>query len=171
MVAKELVIDNLLCLGRKSMGKKIKHMIVFIFVMSLIVAITFLNTYYEAKQDIWKICSLALESGVEMDPVLNDGMKYIAIDFTSAIDFSPKDKERVLSYFNNKYQIDVIESSFEELRANGLVGDGNSIEGILLSINKISTGFLSVKIEGRKFRSGLGAVGFKAKISYGGINR
>lgn len=153
------------------MSKKIKQIIVSICAMTLIVTITFLNTYYEAKQNIWKICSLALEAGVEMDPGLNDGMKYIAIDFTSAINFSPKDKQRVISYFYNRYQIDVIESSYEELRANGLVGDDNSIEGILLSIDKVSTGFLSVNIEGRKFKSGLGAIGFKSKILYGGFDK
>lgn len=83
---------------------------------------------------MWYIYSLAFDSAMDLDTGLNYGMKYIAIDTNFLKGMTPKDKRRIINYFENKYKVDVFESNYDELNKKGLVNEDKSIDGILLLI-------------------------------------
>lgn len=108
--------------------------------------------------------TIALDSFIPIDDGLNSDMKYIAIDTNTLTHASETDKKFILKYFE-KYNLEIMDETFDSLKEKGLVKEGNYIEGLLLSIDEIK--FVSnntVEIEGSKFRSGLGAVGVKCVI-------
>lgn len=109
------------------------------------------------------IYSQVLDSYMTIDPGLNDDIKYIAIDFDT-LEGVEEEKNLIKKYFE-KYNLEVIDESFESLKEKGMVKEGNYIEGILLSIESIEfTSDNRAVVEGSKFRSGKGAVGFKSTI-------
>jgi len=111
-----------------------------------------------------EIYSLALDSMMPIDEGLNGDMKYIAIDTSSLKDATEEDKKYILKYFE-KYKVQVMEGSFESLNGQGMVKEGNYIEGVLLKVENIDFSLTNkVKVEGSKFRSGLGAIGVKTQL-------
>ena len=116
----------------------------------------------------YSIYTEVLDSYMGKDPGLESGMKYIAIDLESLKNAEEKDKENILKYFA-KYNLEVKGESFKTLKEKGMVKEGNYIEGLLLSVENVE--FVSdseVIIEGSKFRSGTGALGFKSVVKYDG---
>ncbi|GAA0182571.1 hypothetical protein SH2C18_49260 [Clostridium sediminicola] len=116
------------------------------------------------KTKLSDIYTIAMDSFIPLDDGLNGDMKYIAINTQTLTDASEADKKYILKYFE-KYNVEVIDETFDTLKEKGMVKDGNYIEGILLSIDDIN--FISdneVEIEGTKFRSGKGAIGVKSVI-------
>ncbi|MEW9096601.1 MAG: hypothetical protein AB2417_16090 [Clostridiaceae bacterium] len=110
------------------------------------------------------IYSQVLDSYMTIDPGLNDDIKYIAIDFDTLEGVEEEEKNLIIKYFE-KYNLEVINESFESLKEKDMVKEGNYIEGILLSIESIEfTANNQAVVEGSKFRSGKGAVGFKSTI-------
>ncbi|WP_315121662.1 hypothetical protein [uncultured Clostridium sp.] len=110
------------------------------------------------------ICSQTLDSYMTIDSGLNDDIKYIAIDFDTLKGVEGEEKNLIIKYFE-KYNLEVIDESFESLKEKGMVKEGNYIEGILLSIKSIEfTSDNRAVVKGSKFRSGKGAVGFKSTI-------
>lgn len=106
----------------------------------------------------WEVYCRALDSLMREDIGLNDGMEYIAVNINSLEGLNEKDKEKVLKYFE-KYNVKVINESFESLREKGMVKDGNGIDGLLLSVDKSNTYIAVLTFEQSKFRTGTGAIG------------
>ncbi|HHV28978.1 MAG TPA: hypothetical protein GXX73_05165 [Clostridium sp.] len=99
-----------------------------------------------------------------IDEGLNGDMEYIAIETQTLENATESDKKAVLEYFK-KYDVKIMDESFETLKAKGMVKDLNSLDGLLLRIvkvDKISDN--EIIIECSKFRSGLGAVGVKCVL-------
>jgi hypothetical protein len=112
----------------------------------------------------YDIYTLALDSFMPIDDGLNGGMQYIAIDTKTLKDATETDKAAIMKYFE-KYNVKVIDESFDSLKAKGMVKDMNYIEGLLLSVKSIELKTDGEAIvEGSKFRSGLGAIGVKSTI-------
>ncbi len=113
------------------------------------------------------IYTLALESMMPVDEGLNHDMKYIAIDCSKLRYISEPEKEQILKYFNSKYNIKTMDASYDKLKEMGMVNDAsNSLEGILLNISKANViDKKNVIIEGYKYKSGLGSVGVKSKVT------
>ena len=111
----------------------------------------------------------ALDSFMPLDEGLNGGMKYIAIDTSSLEHLSESNKAELLKYFE-KYDVEVKDASFDELKEQGLFNEDTlSLEGILLKIENFE--ILSkkkIKIEGSKYRSGLGAIGVNCVLEHKG---
>lgn len=116
------------------------------------------------SSDLATIYSIALEAIMPVDDALNEDMTYIAINGGTLVDATDEDMQTILSYFN-KYNVEVKNTSFKELEEEGLVQEGNYIEGILLEIDDVeSKTDDKVVLNVSKFRSGLGAIGIKATI-------
>jgi hypothetical protein len=118
----------------------------------------------EDKSEYDKIYNIALDSFMRLDEGLNGEMKYIAINSKTLKNATNQDILEILDYFK-KYDVKVFDESFDSLKEKGMVKQGNSLEGVLLeiiSIEEISEN--KIKIEGSKFRSGLGAISVESII-------
>lgn len=126
------------------------------------------NTGIEPKEHLEEIYSVALDSIMEQDGALSSDMEYIAIDMSNFEEVDESGKEEILSYFKNKYNVDAIDSTFEQLEEKGLYDpDTMSLDGVLLNIERIDFKFNNkVFFEGSKYRSGSGAVGVEGTVHY-----
>lgn len=114
--------------------------------------------------DLATIYRLALEAVMPIDEGLNGDMTYIAINGETLVDATEEDITYILDYFT-KYDLEVKNKSFKALKEDGLVKDGNYIEGILLGIDDVeSKTDDKMVLHVSKFRSGLGAIGVKVTV-------
>ena len=95
-------------------------------------------------------------------------MEYIAIDMSNFKDVDESDKEEILSYFKEKYKVDIMDATLEQLKEKGLYNsDTMALDGVLLEIEKVDFKFNNeIFFEGSKYRSSLGAVGINVKVHY-----
>lgn len=129
---------------------------------------------YTAKEFIVKsgclkeIYIMALDSMMPIDEGLNSDMKYIAIDGSKLRYISESEKEQLLKYFGDKYNVKAMDASYDRLKEMGMTkGALGSLEGILLSFSKITVvDKKNVLIEGSKYKSGTGGIGAMSRITY-----
>lgn len=144
---------------------KLKHFIILMFVVLILSAC---NNGVNPKEDLGEIYSIALNSIMEQDEALSHDMEYIAIDMSNFEEVDESDKKEILSYFKEKYKVDVMEATFEQLKEKGLYDpDTMALDGVLLRIEKVE--FKSnnnIFFEGSKYRSGLGAIGVEVTVHY-----
>ena len=144
---------------------KIKHFSILL-VLSLLLSAC--NTGIEPSKHLGEIYSVALNSIMEQDEALSSDMEYIAIDMSNFEDADESDKEEILSYFKEKYKVEVMDTTLEQLKEKGLYNsDTMGLDGVLLRIEKVD--FKSnnrIFFEGSKYCSGLGAVGVEVKVHY-----
>lgn len=119
----------------------------------------------DSKSSMAQLYCVALDSFIPIDEALNRDMKYIAIDIDTLEISTEEEKEKIKEYFA-KYQVPVIFESFNSLEEKGKVGEGNSIEGILLRVEKTEVSKKNALVEGSKFRSGVGAVGVHCELKF-----
>lgn len=103
-----------------------------------------------------------------VDTALHADMKFLAIDMDTLNYATDGDKSKIIEHFMEKFNIEVKDASFDDLIEQGLVKDGNAIDGVLLSIDKIDVNNSVITVEGSKFRSGNGANGFKSVLKKSG---
>jgi hypothetical protein len=105
---------------------------------------------------------------MELDPGLNSNMEFIAIDMSNFNDLNEDDKDDILLFFKEKYEVDVMDATMEELKEKGLYNpETTALNGVLLEIQSVD--FKSNHIiffEGSKYRSGLGAIGVEGTVHY-----
>ncbi|AMO86686.1 hypothetical protein B857_01535 [Solibacillus isronensis B3W22] len=144
---------------------KIKHFSILL-VLSLLLSAC--NTGIEPSEHLGEIYSVALDSIMEQDEALSSDMEYIAIDMSNFEDAAERDKEEILSYFKEKYKVEVMDATLEQLKEKGLYNsDTMGLDGVLLRIEKVDFKFNNeIFFEGSKYRSGLGAVGVEVKVHY-----
>jgi len=122
------------------------------------------NGEEESVNGITQAYIMALEAILQEDPGLNRDMKYIAIDTKTLDDIAQIDREYILEYFK-KYHKEILDASMEDLKKKGLFDEETlSIEGVLLTFEKINIKTNKLTIEGSKFKSGLGAIGMECII-------
>ena len=126
------------------------------------------NTGLEPKEHLGEIYTVALDSIMEQDKALSSEMKYIAIDMSNFDDVDEDSKKEILNYFKEKYKVDVIDATFEQLKEKGLYNrDTMSLDGVLLRIEKVEFKVNDdIFFEGSKYRSGLGAVGVEVTVHH-----
>ena len=144
---------------------KIKHFSILL-VLSLLLSAC--NTGIEPSEHLGEIYSVALDSIMEQDEALSSDMEYIAIDMSNFEDAAERDKEEILSYFKEKYKVEVMDATLEQLKEKGLYNsDTMGLDGVLLRIEKVDFKFNNkILFEGSKYRSGLGAIGLEVKVHY-----
>lgn len=131
--------------------------------------LTACNIGVDPKAHLGEIYSVALDSIMEKDEALSSEMKFIAIDMSN---FDPglseKDKKDIITFFKDKYNVDVMDATFEELKEKGFYdSDKMSLTGVLLRIEKLNFKWNhNVFFEGSKYRSGLGAIGVEGTVHY-----
>lgn len=126
------------------------------------------NTGIEPKENLGEIYSVALDSLMKQDEALNSDMEYIAIDLSNSEEVDENDKKEILNYFKEKYKVNVMDATLEQLEENGLYNpEIMLLDGVLLKIEKVDFKFNNkILIEGSKYRSGLGAIGVEVKVHY-----
>lgn len=144
---------------------KLKYFII-LFVISIFLSAC--NTGIEPKEHLGEIYSVALDSIMEQDEALSSDMEYIAIDMSNFDEVDESSKEEIFSYFKEKYKVDVMDATFEQLKEKGLYNpDTMALDGVLLRIDKVDFKFNNnIFFEGSKYRSGLGAVGVEVTVHY-----
>ncbi|KOO42787.1 hypothetical protein [Priestia koreensis] len=143
----------------------------FKFISILFVLATFLvacNMGEDPKDHLGEIYTVVLDSIMKEDKSLNSDMEFIAIDMSSFNEVNGDDKKVILSYFRDKYNVDVMNATMDKLKDQGYYNqDTMSLDGVLLKIEKIEVKFNnSVLIQASKFRSGKGAIGVESKVHY-----
>lgn len=112
-----------------------------------------------------EIYSLALEALMEEDKALNDDMAFIAIDLSNFENLNKTARQAIIDYFSDKYSIDVMDSTFEELREKGFFNEDTMVlDGVLLRMEKVDITSTKVVFTGSKYRSGLGAIGMEVTL-------
>jgi hypothetical protein len=137
-----------------------------LFILSVLLSAC--NTGIEPKDHLGEIYSIALDSIMEQDEALNSDMEYIAIDMINFEEVDESDKEEILSFFKEKYKVEVMDATLEQLKEKGLYNPNTMrLDGVLLRIEKVDFKFNNeIFFEGSKYRSGLGAVGVEVKVHY-----
>ena len=101
----------------------------------------------------------------EIDKGLNDNLKkYINIDTKSFEDFSQEDKEQLFEYISKKYSVTMLDKTFKELEDEGYIKNLSFKDGLVFNVNKyLKNNSNEVSLEGMKWVSGIGAIGFIAE--------
>lgn len=146
---------------------KVKH-ISILFVLSLLLSACNTNTATEPEERLGEIYSVALDSIMELDEGLNGEMEYIAIDMSNFEGLDEYGKKEIFSYFEEKYNVEVMDATLDQLKEKGLFHeDTMSLDGVLLSIDKfVVLSNNTVPFEGSKYRSALGGIGVKGIVHY-----
>ncbi|TFE25200.1 peptide ABC transporter substrate-binding protein [Cohnella luojiensis] len=141
---------------------RITKLFLSLAILSVMLATACSNTM--PTKDIGKLYSLALDAYMPIDEGLNGGMKYIAIDMSNFKDLDDKDKGQILKHFN-KYNVEVMEATYEQLKAKGLYDPKTMVlNGILLRVEKTEILNNKFVVEGSKYRAALGAIGTKVVV-------
>ncbi|MCG7345954.1 peptide ABC transporter substrate-binding protein [Sporosarcina sp. ACRSL] len=141
-----------------------RALLILIFMVLLLGAC---NTGRTANEEmpLVGIYSLALDSLMEEDTALNDSMTFIAVDLSNFEDLNDIDKQGILDYFSRKYDVDVMDATFEELREQGYFDEEiMRLDGVLLRMEKVDISTSKVVFTGSKYRSAKGAIGMEVLL-------
>ncbi len=140
----------------------------FSILFALSILLSACNTSIEPKEHLGEVYSVALDAIMEQNTALNRGMAFIAIDMSNFKKVDKSDKEEILSYLKEKYKVDVMDATFEQLEEKGLYNsDTMALDGILLRIENVDFKFNNeIVFEGSKYHSSLGAVGIECRVHY-----
>ncbi len=123
-----------------------------LFVLLLILSAC--NNAKESKEQLGEIYSVALDSIMEQDEALSSDFSFIAIDMNDFEEVDESDKEEIISYFKEKYKVEVMDATLEQLEEKRLYNPKTMVlDGVLLSIEKVD--FKSnnnIIFEGSKYR-------------------
>lgn len=134
----------------------------FSILFILLLFLSACSTEIEPKEHLGEIYSVALASIMEQDKVLNHEMEYIAIDMSNFEGIDESDKEEILNYLKEKYKVDVMDATFEQLKEKGM-----ELGGVLLRIEKVDfKENNNIFFEGSKSRANLGVVGVEGTVHY-----
>ncbi|WP_445486852.1 peptide ABC transporter substrate-binding protein [Niallia sp. 03133] len=94
------------------------------------------------KDHLGEIYKVALNSIMEKDEALSSGMRFIAVDMSNFDKLDEKVKEEIIIYLKEKYKVDVMDATFEELKEKGYYNpDTLALDGVLLRIEDIDFPF------------------------------
>jgi len=142
----------------------------FVIIAVLVLALALGGALFlkPAPADYASVYITALDSWFTIDPGLHAGMKYLAIDMDTLKYADDEDKRLIAEHYEQKFNIEVKDASFDDLEKQGLVINAESIDGILLSVDKVKANHFFITVEGEKFRSGDGANGIKSVLKRSG---
>lgn len=102
-----------------------------------------------------------IDSLWDIDSALNSGVSYINVDTSTFKEFNGDDKEELFEYLKKQYDVEVLDMTMKELEDAGYIKEMSFVDGISFSIDKyIVNSENKVSFEGRKWASGIGAIGF-----------
>ena len=104
-----------------------------------------------------------IDDSYQEDNGLNSEITMIALDTTEWVGLTEIEKEIIFNKMNEKYDLDIIEGTFDELAVEGLIDKDNLLfpDGIHITISNIKYNNEADKITYaiKKWRSGNGAIG------------
>ncbi len=107
-----------------------------------------------------------------LDSGLNSGINIIALDLTEITNLSETDKEILLMKLYGMYGLEVKESTFDQLAEEGLINKEELYfpTGIIITISnsEYKEDIETLRYDIRKWRSGLGAIGYKGNAKFDG---
>ncbi len=134
----------------------------------------------EVKNYTVEMYKKILDDLINQDSAINEGAKFIAIDFTNFLAYhkdeydgstqlrnlSPNEKKQLLDYCK-KYNENVIEATMEELKEKGYYDEKNMyLQGILIKVNETEKiEFDKAILSLQKYRGGLAAVFSKYELT------
>lgn len=107
--------------------------------------------------------ALVIDSLYEEDPGLNGDIKYLAVDTTKMTNLTPESKKQLIAVLK-KYKLEVLDTTFEKLEADGLIKDLYFEKGLLFRIEDQSVKNDKLTLSASKWRSGLGAIGIDKMV-------
>lgn len=121
--------------------------------------------------------AMVIDEIYTIDPALNDGIKYLAIDTSGMANLTDQEKRKLINLFrDNQYGLIVLNKTHEELIKEGYIKNINDheeypyyrfLEGILISITDKPMENNMISMLAMKSRSSLGAMGYgDLKIEY-----
>ncbi|PWW06562.1 hypothetical protein DFQ01_103466 [Paenibacillus cellulosilyticus] len=117
--------------------------------------------------DRGELYSLALDAMMPEDEGMNSGMKYIAIDMSMLVGLDAGDKAQMIKYFAEKYKIEAMEATYEQLIEQGRRNEQTQVlDGVLLRVEKTEMTAKRFTVESSKYRAGDGAIGMKVVVEY-----
>ncbi|GMK37018.1 hypothetical protein PCCS19_00710 [Paenibacillus sp. CCS19] len=120
-----------------------------------------------AQPDRGELYSLTLDAMMPEDEGLNSGMTYIAIDMRNFEGLDEGDKQQILDFFADKYKLEAMDATYEQLIEKGLLNKETQVlDGVLLRVEKTEMKANSFAIEGSKYRAGDGAIGMKVVATH-----
>lgn len=145
---------------------KIKYLAAIFLVYSILLSAC--STESDPKEHLTEIYGTVFESMMENDKALNSNAEFISIDMNNLSDLTEQNKQDILIYLKDKYKIETMNVSFEELKEKGMYNpETMSLNGVLLRIEKVVfVNNYEVLFEGSKYRSGLGAFGCKIIVHF-----
>lgn len=134
----------------------------------IIICVAWFSIRENPKDQLAVVYRITLDSIMKQDEALSEDMKYIAIDMSNFKDLNEEDKKEILTFFKEKYKIEVFDASLKNLENRGMFEEDNVyIEGVLLKMEKMNfKWYQTVHFEGFKFKSRKGSVGVEGKIHY-----
>jgi hypothetical protein len=142
-----------------------------IFGLCLMLGIYFSGCSRHRNITEWaEIYKITLNSYLEEDTALNEDIDFIAIDLATLKFTNDSDKNAVVEWFEMQY-VPIKNTDLDGLKEEGLF-DGMYIpNGVFLTINDVTEKNKEIIISGMKYRSALGANGFKTiwRINNNGI--
>lgn len=140
------------------------------FLLLVLLLLSGCNSGIEPEEQWEEVYSAALDMLMEEDHGLNGEMEYIAVDMSESDVLKEADKEEIISYMKDKYKVDVMEATLEELKQQGYYDEETRyIKGVLLHIEKMEVTFTKkVVFTGSKFKSAKGSVRIKGTLHYKG---
>lgn len=126
------------------------------------------STDVDPKEHLVEIYSTAVYTMLENDKALNHNSKFLSLDMDHLPDLTEQDKEDILRNIQEKYKMETMNASFEELKEKGLFNTNTvSLEGVLLRIDNVDiVNSHEVLFAGSKFKSGLGAFDCKLIVHF-----
>lgn len=113
------------------------------------------NNEVNSKEHLGEIYRVALGSIMEKDEALSNNIEYIAIDMSNFEELNEQDKKEILAYFEEKFSIEVMDATYEELQEKGLYNtDTKVLDGVLLRIEKVDFVSNEFVFDGSKYRAG-----------------
>ena len=109
--------------------------------------------------DTEKAYYLLFEKLWQEDDGLNDGIQYISLDLTKAKLEDTAPLVKLVKDFCNKNGYELLSLTFEQLKEQGYIEDLYFDKGVLFSFEDQELNETVLKTDGKKWRSGLGAIG------------
>lgn len=105
---------------------------------------------------------------MKKDKALNSDMTFIAIDMINFDGVNEEQKKAIINYFQDKYKVEVIVATMDELKEKGYYNlETLALDGVLLRIEKVDFKFNNNALfEVSKFKSGKGAIGVESTVHY-----
>ncbi len=123
-----------------------------------------LNSYYVTVGDYTSLYEKLIDEIYNESPSLNSNAEYIALDLDS-FDLIYDERKVSLMEYTRKYNENIKDSTFEELKEEENILDTGGIKGILISVKDVKAKKTTVTLTINKYKASLGSVSVKYKAT------